>query len=127
MLFGECDTHAGKMLCLIAMVVLVWTGSTTVSCNHHAEHHMNHRWLRTEVMDGNGLYVLDWKVLGREIFFRITVNTRGFVGLGFSQKTGKMSNADLVMAWVDDRTGKPTVLVSMSKEKFTTKFCLISF
>lgn len=71
----------------------------------------DHRWLRTEVMDGNGLYILDWKIIEKEIVFRITVNTRGFIGLGFSLKSGKMNDADLVLAWVDDRTGKPTVLV----------------
>lgn len=72
----------------------------------------DHRWLRTEVMDGNGLYILDWKIVEKEIVFRVTVNSRGFIGLGFSLKNGKMSDADLVLAWVDDRTGKPTVLVS---------------
>lgn len=71
----------------------------------------DHRWLRTEVMDANGLYLLDWKVIEKEIVFRVTVNTRGFIGLGFSSKSEKMSDADLVLAWVDDRTGKPTVLV----------------
>lgn len=71
----------------------------------------DHRWLRTEVMDGNGLYILDWKIIEKEIVFRVTVNTRGFIGLGFSLKSGKMNDADLVLAWVDDRTGKPTVLV----------------
>lgn len=71
-----------------------------------------HRWMRTESMDPNGLYVLDWRLQGREIYFRITANTRGFVGLGFSLKSGRMADADLVVAWVDDRTGKPNVLVS---------------
>lgn len=79
-------------------------GYTTASHNHH-------RWLRTEVMDANGLYVLDWKIIGKEIIFRATVNTRGFIGLGFSTKSGKMADADLILAWVDDRNGKATVLV----------------
>lgn len=83
--------------------------------------HNNHKWMRTEVMDGNGLYVLDWKVHGKEIIFRATVNTRGFIGLGFSKKTGKMINADLVLAWVDDRTGKAHIVVNNSKYIF---YCL---
>lgn len=64
-------------------------------------------------MDANGLYILEWNILAdaKEIVFRITANTGGFVGLGFSYKTGKMANADLVLAWVDDHTGKPNVLV----------------
>lgn len=76
-----------------------------------ASSHDHHRWLRTEVMDGNGLYILDWKIIEKEIVFRVTVNTRGFIGLGFSLKSDKMNDADLILAWVDDRTGKPTVLV----------------
>lgn len=79
---------------------------TAASSSYH-----DRQWLRTEVMDGNGLYILDWKVVEKEIVFRVTVNTRGFVGLGFSLQNGKMRNADLILAWVDDRTGKPTVLV----------------
>lgn len=112
----------------IKMGAIAWTNwiihllviSTVVIADHShssasgsAHHHLsNHRWMRTEVMDRNGLYILDWRVHGKHIFFRITANTRGFVGLGFSLKTGRMAGSDLVMAWVDDRTGKPTVLVS---------------
>lgn len=86
-------------------------GSSELAVNAGGGSVSNHRWTRTEAMDANGLYVLDWRVHGRQIYFRITANTRGFVGLGFSQKSGRMADADLVMAWVDDRTGKPTVLV----------------
>lgn len=94
------------------------SSSTPSAHNHHNNHHhsSNHRWMRTEVMDRNGLYILDWRVHNKEIYFRITANTRGFVGLGFSLKSGRMAGADLVMAWVDDRTGKPMVLVSRSFE-----------
>lgn len=92
----------------------------TIKSSHAT--HTNHRWLRTEIMDGNGLYILDWKIHLKEIFFRVTVNTRGFIGLGFSQKTGRMSDADLVLAWVDDRTGKPTVLVCVVSLLFLCVF-----
>lgn len=88
----------------ITVAIVAQIGYITASHGHH-------RWLRTEVMDGNGLYVLDWKIVGKDIVFRITANTRGFIGLGFSKKTGKMADADLILAWVDDRTGKPNVLV----------------
>lgn len=64
-------------------------------------------------MDGNGLFILEWNVVdAKEIVFKITANTGGFIGLGFSYKTGKMANSDLVLAWVDDHTGKPSVLVN---------------
>lgn len=93
---------------LSTLLVPIWIVFSVVpSCSSSHDH----RWLRTEVMDGNGLYVLDWKIVEKEIVFRVTVNTRGFIGLGFSLKGSKMSDADLVLAWVDDRTGKPTVLV----------------
>lgn len=88
---------------LPAALILLWIICAVGSSSH--------QWLRTEVMDGYGLYILDWKIIEKEIIFRVTVNTRGFIGLGFSLKDGKMSDADLVIAWVDDRTGKPTVLV----------------
>lgn len=82
---------------------------------HHAhQHHSSHQeWDRTEIMDENGLFILEWNVVdAKEIVFKITANTGGFIGLGFSYKTGKMANSDLVLAWVDDHTGKPNVLVN---------------
>lgn len=94
---------------LTTLLLPLWIIFSVESSSH------DHRWLRTEVMDGNGLYILDWKIVEKEIVFRVTVNTRGFIGLGFSLKSGKMSDADLVLAWVDDRTGKPTVLVRKLK------------
>lgn len=75
---------------------------------------IHHKWSRSEIMDGNGLYLLEWKVDQKDIVFTVTVNTRGFIGLGFSYKSERMSGSDLVLAWVDDRTGKPNVLVSVS-------------
>lgn len=74
---------------------------------------VRHKWTRSEIMDANGLYLLEWKVDHKDIVFTVTVNTRGFIGLGFSHKSERMSGSDLVLAWVDDRTGKPSVLVSL--------------
>ncbi|KAL9918508.1 MOXD1 homolog 1 [Glossina fuscipes fuscipes] len=67
-------------------------------------------WHRVEMMDSNGLYWLEWWLKSKEIHFRVTVNTQGFIGLGFSRKTGRMSGADMVILWVDDRTGKANAL-----------------
>uniref|UniRef100_A0A1A9W0W9 DOMON domain-containing protein n=1 Tax=Glossina brevipalpis TaxID=37001 RepID=A0A1A9W0W9_9MUSC len=72
-------------------------------------HHTD--WHRVEMMDSNGLYWLEWWLKSKEIYFRVTVNTQGFIGLGFSRKTGRMSGADMVLLWVDDRTGKANALV----------------
>lgn len=86
------------------------TTATNVSLGIH---HTN--WRRSEMMDANGLYWLEWWLKGttsKEIHFRATVNTRGFIGLGFARKNPRMANADLVLLWVDDRTGKANALVS---------------
>lgn len=66
-----------------------------------------------EIMDGNGLYLMEWTIdnNNKDIIFTITVNTRGYIGIGFSHKSGKMANSDLILAWIDDRTGKANILV----------------
>ncbi|XP_055310996.1 MOXD1 homolog 1 [Sitodiplosis mosellana] len=79
--------------------------------NHHNSHGGQHsKWFRTEILDGNGLFVLDWKKTPKDIIFRATVNTRGYVGLGFSYKSEKIGESDIILAWIDDRTGEPNVL-----------------
>lgn len=74
-------------------------------------HHKN--WMRHEIMDNNGLYWLQWWVNAsdKDVHFEVTVNTRGYVGLGFS-KDGRMSRSDMVLLWVDDSTGQTNALVS---------------
>ncbi|BFG03078.1 MOXD1 homolog 1 [Drosophila madeirensis] len=72
-------------------------------------HHQN--WKRHVMMDSNGLYWLQWWINLNEkmIIFEVKVNTQGFIGLGFS-KDGRMSGADIVLLWVDDRTGQANAL-----------------
>lgn len=115
------------VLCTIAVSLFLFCGlidasphqSSTISPKIHHKHghhhsHQTQEWDRTEIMDANGLYILEWNIVdAKEIVFKITANTGGFIGLGFSYKTGKMANADLVLAWVDDHTGKPNVLVNI--------------
>lgn len=95
--------------------VYVWQN---VNCAHHSDalthkslRHQN--WQRLEMMDNNGLYWLEWQVKEKDIHFKVTVNTRGFVGLGFSKRDARMSTADMVLLWVDDQTGKANALVSI--------------
>lgn len=76
---------------------------------HHSD------WHRLEMMDANGLYLLEWWTKSKDIYFRVTVNTKGFIGLGFSRKSGRMAGADMVLLWVDDRSGKANALVSEMK------------
>lgn len=73
----------------------------------------HNKWQRMEIMDGNGLYLMEWTIdnNNKDIIFTITVNTRGYIGIGFSHKSGKMANSDLILAWIDDRTGKANILV----------------
>lgn len=82
--------------------------------NHHSSHGDPHsKWFRTENLDPFPLFVLDWKKSDKDIIFRVTANTRGYVGIGFSYKSEKIADADIILAWVDDRTGEPNVLVNI--------------
>lgn len=101
----------------VVPLLLVWCNQpSVVFANHVHNHHSLHggqhtRWFRTEILDGNGLFVLDWRKTEKDIIFRATVNTRGYIGLGFSYKSEKIGDADIILAWIDDRTGEPNVLV----------------
>lgn len=91
--------------------------TATMGLHHHyasgesAVHHSN--WRRLEMMDSNGLYWLEWWLQGKRIHMRVTANTEGYIGLGFSRKTGRSAGADLVLLWVDNHTGKPNALVNI--------------
>lgn len=54
---------------------------------------------------------ISWTPLEHSVVFYVEAKTRGYVGIGFSLD-GKMANADLVVNWVDDITGKPYLIVS---------------
>jgi hypothetical protein len=73
---------------------------------------VHHNWTRSEVMDTNGLYTLEWHVHNKEIIFKATVNTRGFIAIGFQYQNMKFIGYDLAVAWVDDRSAKTNILVS---------------
>lgn len=62
------------------------------------------------IMDGNGLYFFEWRTDSKNIYFRLTVNTQGSIGLGFSKRKGTLM--DFLVIWVDDHSGKPHILVS---------------
>lgn len=104
-------------LCGVVFVLVLCCVFHPSSANHVHNHHSQHgshaaKWFRTETLDGNGLFVVDWRINGKDIVFRVTVNTRGYIGLGFSYKNEKVGEADLILAWVDDRTGEPNALVN---------------
>ena len=58
-------------------------------------------------LDPSGHYVLYWRFnLSTEtIHFAVDVETEGWVGFGISH-TGRMPGSDVVMGWIDDRTGE---------------------
>ena len=74
---------------------------------------LSHNWTRSESLDGNGLYILEWRLKEQDIVFKATVNTRGFIALGFMNPNVKFSAFDLVLTWLDDRSGKANILVSI--------------
>lgn len=90
-----------------------------LGANHVHNHHSTHnsgthtKWFRSEILDGNGLFILDWRKTAKDIIFRATVNTRGYIGIGFSYKSENIVDADIILAWIDDRTGEPNVLVNI--------------
>lgn len=57
---------------------------------------------------------LSWRPRDRYILFQLEAPTLGYVGLGFSQ-SGGMPGADIIVAWVDDATGRPHLLVGISR------------
>lgn len=75
------------------------------------------QWTHREVLDGVGNVVLRWQPRHQEILFRVEARTLGYVGIGFSPNGG-MEGADMVLAWVDDRSLRPYLLVSTEKCDF---------
>lgn len=72
-----------------------------------------YQWTHAEVLDGNkGDVVLRWQPRHQEILFRVEARTMGYVGIGFSPDGG-MQGADIVLGWVDDRSGQGYLLVSV--------------
>lgn len=95
-----------KLVAIKLLLLALFTLMSTAAAKQHVD------WQRTEVMDPFGLYILQWRLEKKDIIFTATVNTRGFIGLGFSHRHGRMTGSDLILAWVDDHTGLPNILVS---------------
>lgn len=70
------------------------------------------QWTHSQILDKNRLVVVRWQPRHQEILFRIEARTNGYVGIGFSPD-GSMERADIVIGWVDDRTLKPVLMVSL--------------
>lgn len=72
---------------------------------------LHHNWTRTEKMDPNGILQFQWHLREKEIVFKVTVNSRGFIAIGFLYQNPKYSGFDMALAWIHDRTGKANILV----------------
>lgn len=104
----------------IVFLVCIFLKNVTASSVTQSE--KNTDWSRSEILDTNGLYLLEWKIIENNIIFQTTVNTRGYIGLGFSYKNENMSGSDLILAWVDDNTGKPNILVGFYSNMYKKKY-----
>ncbi|XP_012220915.1 MOXD1 homolog 1 [Linepithema humile] len=70
----------------------------------------NYRLSRYEKLDDDGDVVLEWDPLDeKEVTFRVTGKTLGYVGIGFNDKNS-MKGADILLTWVDDHTGVANAL-----------------
>lgn len=102
--------NAKKMVLFIFCLPIMYALPT------HAHHKKDNtftnyeNWEHFKIMDGNGLYFLEWRTDSKDIHFRATVNTQGSIGLGFSKRPGSLM--DFLVIWVDDHSGKPHILVS---------------
>lgn len=85
---------------------------------------LNHNWTRSEKMDSNGILQIQWHLRDKEIVFKVTVNSRGFIAIGFLYQNPKYSGFDMALAWIHDRTGKANILVGFFF--FNTARCVSS-
>ncbi|XP_071788240.1 DBH-like monooxygenase protein 1 [Asterias amurensis] len=56
---------------------------------------------RRLLLGKNGEYTVEWRYTDDDVVFRVSVETSGWVGLGFSPRGG-MEGADVVIGWVDN-------------------------
>lgn len=99
----------------VLLIVIASFGLTTITTTVGASSSfpaVHHNWTRSESMDQNGLLNLEWRLRDKEIIFKATVNSRGFIAIGFVYQNIKITAFDLALAWIDDRSGKANILVS---------------
>lgn len=95
-------------------VLWVFLTITTASASVNPPLH-NSNWTRSEKMDANGILQMQWHVKDKEIVFKVTVNSRGFIAVGFLPNPKyNLHVFDMALAWINDRTGKANILVGLS-------------
>lgn len=93
----------------ILLLTLKVISCTNTSYSYPEIHHQN--WTRSEKLDPNGILNLQWYLRNNEIVFQVTLNSRGFVAIGFQYQNPRIKGFDVVFAWVNDKTGKANILV----------------
>ncbi|RLU27277.1 hypothetical protein DMN91_001078 [Ooceraea biroi] len=74
------------------------------------------KFTRYEQLDEDGDVILEWDPSDdKEVVFKVTARTLGYVGIGFNEKS-HMKGADILLAWVDD-TGIVNLLDSHGIEE----------
>lgn len=92
---------------LLAIKVILCS-SSSVKREYPEIHHQN--FTRSEKLDPNGILNLQWYLRNNnEIVFHVTLNSRGFFAIGFSNP--RIKGSDIVVAWVNDKTAKANILV----------------
>lgn len=94
--------------CVLWLFILI-AKISSIMCSTNPPLH--HNWTRSEKMDPNGILQFQWHLRDKEIVFKVTVNSRGFIAIGFLYQNPKFSGFDMALAWIDDRTGKANILV----------------
>ncbi|KAK3914348.1 MOXD1-like protein 1 [Frankliniella fusca] len=71
--------------------------------------HREPAWSHSTYLDGAGRVRLSWRPRERDVIFQLEAPSRGYLGLGFSGN-GAMAGSDIVVAWVDDASGRAHLL-----------------
>ncbi|XP_019849476.1 PREDICTED: DBH-like monooxygenase protein 1 homolog [Amphimedon queenslandica] len=88
-------------------LLIVFASLLSFACSAH-DNNLEEEYTFHRELDPSGRFVLYWRFnLSTEtIHFAVDVETEGWVGFGISP-TGRMPGSDVVMGWIDDRTGEP--------------------
>ena len=79
-----------SLLCLLCLV-------QPISCSRSpAFSSRDGIWDYGATLDRDGAFVVEWSPMEDELFFRVTVKTKGYIGFGLSSK-GRMDGADIVV------------------------------
>ena len=100
------------VLCILITIsnLCVNASDDTTTYKYPEIHHRN--WTRSEKLDQNGILNLQWYIRDSEVIFNVILNSRGFVAIGFPYPNTQIKGFDVVLAWVNDKTGKANILVN---------------